>query len=118
MAENISQTQFAENIGVAKASVSHILAGRNKPGFDFIEGIATRYPNLSLEWLISGRGRMYKSAENALSLPLDEPVRAKAESHEPEIFEKTDQLSETEENKPTISKILIFFSDGTFREIQ
>ena len=35
-AENLSQAQFADIIGVARASVSHIIAGRNKPGFDFI----------------------------------------------------------------------------------
>ena len=35
-AENISQSQFADTIDVARASVSHILAGRNKPGWDFL----------------------------------------------------------------------------------
>ena len=39
-AENISQSQFADTIGVARASVSHILAGRNKPGFDFLVGMS------------------------------------------------------------------------------
>ena len=48
-AENISQAQFADSIGVARASVSHILAGRNKPGFDFIESMARKYPNVSMD---------------------------------------------------------------------
>ena len=39
-AENITQSQLAERLGVAKASISHILAGRNKPGFDFIQSMA------------------------------------------------------------------------------
>lgn len=60
-AENISQAQFADTIGVARASVSHILAGRNKPGFDFIESMSSHFPDLSLEWLINGKGKMYKS---------------------------------------------------------
>ena len=51
-AENISQSQFADTVGVAKASVSHILAGRNKPGFEFIESVARHFPRLNLEWLI------------------------------------------------------------------
>ena len=58
VAENISQAQFAETIGVARASISHILSGRNKPGFDFIESISRHFPKLNLEWLVSGRGRM------------------------------------------------------------
>ena len=59
-AENITQAQFADEIGVARASVSHIIAGRNKPGFDFIQSMSRRYPSLNLEWLINGKGRMYK----------------------------------------------------------
>lgn len=67
-AENISQSQFADTIGVARASVSHILAGRNKPGFDFIENMSKNYPNLNLEWLITGKGKMYKGmTENSTS---------------------------------------------------
>lgn len=59
-AENISQAQFADTIEVARASVSHILAGRNKPGFDFIQSLSLHYPKLNLEWLINGKGKMYK----------------------------------------------------------
>lgn len=61
-AENISQSQFADTLGVARASVSHILAGRNKPGFDFIESMARNFPDVNLEWIITGKGKMYKSA--------------------------------------------------------
>ena len=41
-AENINQAQFADSIGVARASVSHILAGRNRPGYDFIANMLKR----------------------------------------------------------------------------
>lgn len=61
-AENISQSQFADSLGVARASISHILAGRNKPGFDFIESLSRNYPDVNLEWIITGKGKMYKSA--------------------------------------------------------
>lgn len=63
LAENISQSQFADNIGVARASISHIISGRNKPGFDFIVSMSRRYPNLNLEWLINGEGEMYKNQD-------------------------------------------------------
>ena len=66
-AENITQTQLAETLDVAKASVSNILAGRNRPGYDFIESLMLHYPSLSIEWLITGKGRMYRSeADSAL----------------------------------------------------
>lgn len=83
-AENLSQSQFADLIGVARASVSHIIAGRNKPGFDFIESMARHFPSLNIEWLITGKGRMYKnltepkpmhdSDSNGLFASFHEPV--------------------------------------------
>ena len=67
-AENISRSQFADTINVARASVSHILAGRNKPGWDFLTSMMKHYPNLNLEWLLNGTGKMYKRVR-LLSLP-------------------------------------------------
>ena len=60
-AENISQSQFADAIKVVRASVSHVLSGRNKPGYDFITAIMAAYPLLNIEWLMLGKGKMYKS---------------------------------------------------------
>lgn len=59
-AENISQAQFADTIKVVRASVSHVLAGRNNPSYDFIKAIMDNYPALNIEWLILGKGKMYK----------------------------------------------------------
>ena len=75
-AENISQSQFADTIDVARASVSHILAGRNKPGWDFLNSMLKHYPNLNIEWLLNGTGKMYKNAgreesRKAEQLPAD-----------------------------------------------
>lgn len=60
-AENISQAQLADNMGVARASISHILAGRNKPSYDFLLNLAQHYPTLNLEWLLTAKGKMYNS---------------------------------------------------------
>ena len=89
-AENITQSQLADSLGVARAGISHILAGRNKPGFDFIESLATKFPTLSLEWLITGKGRMYKSETQAIADP---------------------------EREKRIVKVVIFYDDNTFKEI-
>lgn len=68
-AENISNTQFANTLGVAKASISHILNGRNKPGYDFIQSIIEHYPSLNIEWLLIGKGKMYKGLANEKAVP-------------------------------------------------
>ncbi len=105
-AENISQSQFADSIGVARASVSHILAGRNKPGFDFIERTARRYPALNLEWLITGKGRMYKASDD------DAP----AVIADDQLFTLDEPAAEGSRRK--ISRITVFFADGTFEEFK
>lgn len=68
-AENITQAQFADSLGITRASISHILAGRNKPSFDFLSGVLRRYPNLSIDWLIAGKGRMYRTPAAELFTP-------------------------------------------------
>lgn len=122
--ENISQSTFADSIGVAKASVSHILAGRNKPGFEFIEGMSRRYPNLNLEWLITGKGRMYKTGESEASENRVSPDTLNGSgqisgSSEPTLFpEQTEQPdSQLLQDSRHITKVLVFYSDGTYKEL-
>lgn len=76
-AENITQAQFADSIGVARASISHIISGRNKPGYDFISAMMEKYPQLNPEWLILGKGKMYKEipkSQTALPDPSTEDL--------------------------------------------
>ena len=132
-AENITQAEFADTIKVARASVSHIIAGRNKPGYDFIAGIVRHYPNLNIEWLISGKGKMYKSdsipvpsdentlfsrlaatTENETRIPADAPV---TETQNPAPAQPQICYIEKEPPKQRKAvKVMIFFDDGTFQE--
>jgi transcriptional regulator with XRE-family HTH domain len=59
-AENISSANFAQEIGVQPSGISHIISGRNKPSLDFIVKMLNRYPLLSTEWLLFGKGKMLK----------------------------------------------------------
>ena len=73
-AENISQSQFADTIRVVRASVSHVLSGRNNPSYEFIRAIMLSYPHLNMEWLLVGKGKMYKEAAPIQTLPVPEPA--------------------------------------------
>ena len=130
-AENISQAQFADTIGVARASVSHILAGRNKPGFDFMERMSKRYPALSLEWLITGKGKMYKGDAQepvpVLDLWQDEPDAAEVlptvEEPVPEIPSKIESVTSSKKEQlivkqRSITRIVVFYDDNTFQELK
>jgi len=59
--EGINPTRFAERIGVQRSSMSHILSGRNKPSFDFIVKILNSFPAVNPDWLLRGKGSMYKN---------------------------------------------------------
>lgn len=58
--ENKSSVHFAEEIGVQPSGISHILSGRNKPSLDFVIKMLERYKFLSTDWLLFGKGSMYK----------------------------------------------------------
>jgi transcriptional regulator with XRE-family HTH domain len=57
-AKNITPAQLADDIGVQRSGISHILNGRNKPSLDFIQRIIKKYPDISMNWLIFGDGPM------------------------------------------------------------
>lgn len=145
-AENISQSQFADTIKVVRASVSHVLSGRNNPSYEFIRAIMLSYPHLNMEWLMIGKGKMYKDAPvTAAPAPevthipsdllfsdydLDEPIETVPESNisvnlsEPVVSAPVSNDINTSRNdiqlavkQRNVSKIIIMFDDGTFQEM-
>ena len=59
-AENKSSAQLADEIGVQASGISHILSGRNNPSLDFVLKMLEKYKDISPEWLLFGKGSMYK----------------------------------------------------------
>lgn len=128
-AENISQSQFADTIKVVRASVSHVLAGRNNPGYDFITSVMNAYPSLNIEWLLLGKGKMYKEVQQEASQrPLEVPQYVS--SQEPDLFSYDDVIQEPVIDAPQelpsvkipdvqrkVSKVIIFFDDGSYQEM-
>lgn len=60
--EGLTPSRFAEIMAVQPSSISHIIGGRNKPSYDFIEKILLRFPKLNPDWLLLGKGTMYRSS--------------------------------------------------------
>jgi transcriptional regulator with XRE-family HTH domain len=75
--ENKSSAQLAEEIGVQPSGISHIISGRNNPSLDFVVKMLEKYKYLSTEWLLFGKGEMYK--ENQAKLLFDDTVHLKSE---------------------------------------
>lgn len=80
----LTPTQFADAIGIARPIVSHILSGRNKPSLEVVQRILAAMPDLSMPWLLNGTGPMQAGAALALpSLPV-----AQAPATEPVLPQK------------------------------
>ena len=114
-AENITQSQFADTLGVASSSISHLLGGRNKPSYDFIESLARCYPELNLEWLITGSGCMYKKPQNATNFAEGTLFGPENESQNKTIT--SNRKAQPPKGQRSISKIVVFYNDGTFEEL-
>lgn len=139
-AENISQAQFADTIKVVRASVSHVLAGRNNPSFDFLKAMMQNYPSLNMEWLMFGKGKMYKDQQqdyqdvkgNAVLFPEETDDTSEVSARVSDIVEDDELLPSAEilseistldtkgkhiNNQRKVSKIIILFDDGSYQEM-
>ena len=66
---NLNAAQFADEIGVQRSSVSHILTGRNNASLDFLLKVLQRYPEIDTDWLLIGKGVMMRKASlNAINM--------------------------------------------------
>lgn len=128
-AENLTAAKLADILGVQRSGLSHILSARNKPSYDFILTILNKYPALNPDWLITGKGKMYRD-QNEDSTPVHQVVVEKSEyiqspqfefenegnSEEP-ISNTTPLLStKAPSNNKRIVRITIYYSDGTFED--
>ena len=129
--EGLTPSMLAEELGVQRSGISHILSGRNYPSFDFLQKLLVRFPKLNAEWLILGHGSMYKSTVADLSSLFTATAPVEKTPVSPTIPEKPQNLSSVEDDKKTmpkvepeilppetskksIEKMMVLFSDKTF----
>lgn len=132
--ENISSSKFADEIGVQRSSISHIIAGRNNPSLELIQKILNRFDKINPDWLILGKGDMYRPGKGIPSLfdqgfvetpvtnqilkpkEVEEPVKVeqkvenKVDNH---VISNNQEITNPVKNK-RIEKMIILYNDGTF----
>ena len=86
--EGLKSSALADSIGVNRATISHILSGRNKPSIDFFQKLLSTYPDLNSNWLITGIGCM----------------STKNETQDVKVSKK-------------IGKVVVFYDDNSFEEV-
>ena len=87
--ESLKSSALADNIGVNRATISHILSGRNKPSIDFLQKLLQSYPDLNANWLITGIGYMQENKKQ----------------------------KEVKSSK-SIGKVVVFYDDKSFEELK
>ena len=105
---SLTASALADQLGVLRSSISHLLSERNKPSLDFVLKIVNKYPEIDLYWLLYGNGTFPKeevqnpkeSIPNEIIFP-------------PSLEEKSYVKQEVLEEKE-IQKIVFFYKDKTF----
>ncbi len=119
--EGVGPAQFANNIGIQRASISHILAGRNNPSLEVMIKILTRYPYINPDWLLFGKGEMLREGAGSPDLfrtpgALPQinlvPERAPAPNPAPEKAPEPENTGKAPEKR--VSRIMVFYADNTF----
>jgi transcriptional regulator with XRE-family HTH domain len=127
--ENKTSAQLAEEIHVQPSGISHILSGRNKPSLDFVIKMLEKYSFLSTEWLIFGKGSMYKEPKmgdlfadidilqtgKTQNISRETPDKMHIESAQgSDIQEVISEKYQTDPSKAV--KIVWFYADDSFEE--
>jgi transcriptional regulator with XRE-family HTH domain len=99
--KNISASKFADEIGVQRSSISHILSGRNNPSLDFIQKVLKRFPDINSSWILSGKGSMYNEGDLFSTLDEHKPDKSISEDTITDAGEGilSEEISENEENQ-------------------
>jgi transcriptional regulator with XRE-family HTH domain len=122
--KNLTPSQFADEIGIQRSGISHLISGRNKPSLEFIMKVLKRYPDVKAEYLL------YGTADSAMVLATKEDSREEKEIipkvsatlfNQPEIVESKSEPKplrqiKKERTERKIEKIVVFYDDKTFRE--
>ena len=128
---NLSASAFADKINVQRSSLSHLLSGRNKPSLEFIIKVIEVFPEVDLYWILNGKGSFPKT-DKQMAVELTNPgkeIRNQKSSttieNELDLFSTTPLHTKKapaalKGNTTTqqIERIVIFYTDGTFKNYQ
>jgi transcriptional regulator with XRE-family HTH domain len=118
---NLTPSQFADEIGIQRSGMSHLISGRNKPSLEFVMKVMQRFPDVKADWLLYGtKDQGADSGEDIVMEPkvaattlFDDPVLQESSS-----VNKAPRIVRKEKPERRIEKIVIFYDDRSFREYE
>lgn len=126
--KDLTSTKFADEIGVPRPSISHILSDRNKPSLEIVQKMYRRYPELGFNWFIEEEENSTKTTTQTPNsqtvTSTKRPEYSPRESNE----RKTPELNAAQQNlnpailsnftNGSIARIMVVFNDGTIQEFK
>lgn len=123
--KKLSVSQFADAAGIQRATFHHIISGRNNPSLDILIKIHNAYPDIDLNWLLTGEYDMKSGLKGAVQQELfpseiskikpDDGDQTEYDSHE-EVDSaaiSTQKPIESISYDKKITKIIVVYSDGS-----
>ena len=142
--QQLTPTEFADRIGVSRASISSIKTGRTQPTLSLVEKIKQNYPDVDINWLIFGKGNapiVNNEQQDEIAISNDELKQEVEEEvvgdssnnntaneyqavYIAETPRKTDEKQQefnmpsqpAVETKRSVKKVILLYSDGSFEE--
>jgi len=139
---NVSAAQFADQIGVQRSAVSHVLSMRNKPSLDFLLKIKKSYPGLNLDWLALGSGQPLVQTDDVPESKREDRDGKKdvrnvgGSNQQKELTFESSDVDESREpelslsnadvgvnmpinsEKKRIARVILLFADGSFEHYE
>ncbi len=100
---NLNVNSFSREIGVAHTTLRNILAKTCNPGYTVLNKTVSTFPEISAEWLLTGKGNMIKEDTGNL---FNEPIAPYGKSILEILKEKDERIEELKEIISLKSKAL------------
>lgn len=119
----LSAAALAEEMDFNRSTISHLLSGRNKPSLEFAMKLYQKFPEVTMDWLLFGKGGFPSHPEKPKAA--DSPGHQKADSEAQSMVNLLAKdykvQKETVQDTPflkNIEKIVVLYDDGSFNVYQ
>lgn len=110
---DLNASAFADKIDVGRASISHLLSGRNKPSLDFVLRVVKTFPEVELYWLLNGKGD-FPDTDGQNTKPQASPLPEESKSDDPKEEDTATTQTSDQNSSSDIERIVIFYKNGSF----
>lgn len=122
----LTAASFADQIGVQRSSLSHLLSGRNKPSLDFVLKLIVVFPEVDLYWILLGNGNFPKQEMVVDKSNHTKTLPSPTDTSTVLSNEKTVMTLKQDKKKPAlqtvseeqVEQLILIYADGSFKTLR